>query len=244
VTPVEPFTLAVAMAVSLIAAMLQGTIGFGFALLSVPVLALVDPVLAPAPQILVVIPLTIAMAVRERHAIRLTGVGYILAGRIPGAALGVLLLKVANAPALDVVVGVMILGGTLAAERRRAVEPTPRTQFVAGVVSGITGLVAAIGGPPLALLYRDRSAQEMRANLAAIFAMGLAITVGARALAGELHGLDVSIALWLLPPVALGWYLSRFIADPLRGKAFRQSVLAAIVLACVALVLRGGAAWM
>ena len=44
------------------AAAVQGVAGVGFAMIAVPVLALIDPRLAPVPQLLVVIPLTMYMA--------------------------------------------------------------------------------------------------------------------------------------------------------------------------------------
>ena len=60
---------AVAFAVSFVAATLHSTVGFGFALLSVPLLSLLDPLFAPVPQLLVVFPLTLAIVFRERHAV-------------------------------------------------------------------------------------------------------------------------------------------------------------------------------
>jgi uncharacterized membrane protein YfcA len=43
----DPLTLAFALAVTVIAATVQGTVGFGFGIVSVPVLLLVDPRLRP-----------------------------------------------------------------------------------------------------------------------------------------------------------------------------------------------------
>ena len=104
--PVPLAALLCACAVILIAAALQGTIGFGFAVLSVPVMSLLDPALAPVPQLLLAIPLTLSVMWRERHAVDLRGAAWIVVGRIPGAALGVLLLKLTDARALDVALAV------------------------------------------------------------------------------------------------------------------------------------------
>ncbi|MBW2586998.1 MAG: hypothetical protein JRD92_08650 [Deltaproteobacteria bacterium] len=60
---------AVAFVVSFIAAAVQSTVGFGFALLSVPLLSLLNPLFAPVPQLIVVFPLTLAIVLRERHAV-------------------------------------------------------------------------------------------------------------------------------------------------------------------------------
>ena len=62
------------------AATVQGTIGFGFAILSVPVLSLLDPALAPVPQLLIMWVMTFGMFWRERRDVDLRGVGILLFG--------------------------------------------------------------------------------------------------------------------------------------------------------------------
>ncbi|MCL1692867.1 MAG: sulfite exporter TauE/SafE family protein, partial [Actinomycetia bacterium] len=59
--------LITALIVTFIAAAIQGVVGMGFAMVSVPILALINPSLAPVPQLLITLPLTISMAWRERH---------------------------------------------------------------------------------------------------------------------------------------------------------------------------------
>ena len=56
--------LTLALVITAIAAMLQGSVGLGFAMVSVPLLSLIDPRLAPVPQLLVSLPLALAMAWR------------------------------------------------------------------------------------------------------------------------------------------------------------------------------------
>jgi uncharacterized membrane protein YfcA len=48
--PGEPVQLVVALAVTFLGAVAQGVVSIGFGVLSVPVLSLIDPVLAPVPQ--------------------------------------------------------------------------------------------------------------------------------------------------------------------------------------------------
>ena len=76
---------AIAFLVSFLAAALHSTVGFGFALLSVPILSLLNPLFAPVPQLLVVFPLTLAIVMRERHAVEVKSTLWIFAGRVPGA---------------------------------------------------------------------------------------------------------------------------------------------------------------
>ncbi|KAA3641898.1 MAG: sulfite exporter TauE/SafE family protein, partial [Armatimonadetes bacterium] len=91
------------------AAAVQGTVGIGFGVISIPILALLHPDLVPVPQLLMALPLTVSMAWRERSAIDLTGVGWVIGGRIPGAFLGVFLLGIASERILDGFIAVVVI---------------------------------------------------------------------------------------------------------------------------------------
>ena len=152
--PADPWILALAFAITVGAGLVQGTIGFGLAVVSVPVLSLLDRDLAPVPQLLIALPLALAMVWREWRHLDLSGVGWVLAGRFPGAALGVVLLKLFSERALDVLIAGLVLAGVAIVASGVVIRLNPFTKLAAGIASGTMGLVATIGGPPLALLYQ------------------------------------------------------------------------------------------
>lgn len=169
--PVDPPVLVLALAVTVAAGLVQGTIGFGLSVVSVPVLSLLDRDLAPVPQLLITLALALAIVWREWRHLDLSGVGWVLVGRLPGAALGVVLLKTFADTALDALVAALVLIGVAIVGSGVVIRLTPFTKITAGVASGTMGLVASIGGPPLALLYRDVKGGTMRSSLNAIFAI-------------------------------------------------------------------------
>lgn len=235
---VSTSSLVAAFVVTLIAAIIQGAIGIGFAVLSVPVLSLVDPALAPVPQLLLSLPLTLSMAFRERHAIHLRSMVWVLAGRFPGAYLGSFLLGIASARSLDLMIGVVVIGGTIIFSTNLNVRRTPVTQFVVGVVAGVTGLISAIGGPPVALLYRDARGPELRANLAAIFALGVILSIITRAIGAQITEKDLWLTLILSPALALGIFSSTYLTKYFEGPALKISVLILCGLAGAGLIFR------
>ena len=178
---------AVAFGISFVAAAMHSTVGFGFSLLSVPLLSLLNPLFAPVPQLLVVWPLTLAIVWRERHAVEVRSTLWIFAGRIPGAVIGVALLKLLSNAALDVLMSLMVIVGVALVVSTGSFRRTPPREFVAGVASGTMAMVSAIGGPPIALLYRNDEGPTVRANLGLVFAIGLTITITVRAAAGEVE---------------------------------------------------------
>lgn len=235
--------LAAAMALTMIAAALQGTVGFGFGLVAVPTLAMLDPRLSPVPQLMLALPLTLRMGWSERSAIDWSGVVPILIGRLPGAALGVWLVSRFDRPGLELLIAAIIAVAVLLAiaGNRAGGEPRPASnalRVTVGVVSGATGYVAAISGPPVALIYRNARGSMLRATLATIFLAGLSITLTTRTVAGHISLGDVKVALVLVPFVFLGLWVSRWLKPRVEGPFLRNAVLVLAAASALALALR------
>lgn len=223
--PVSEIDLVIALLVTVVAATLQATIGFGFAVLSVPILYYINPKLAPVPQLLLIAPLALSMVWRERKSVDLKGLGWVILGRVIGAGLGVALLSSASQFVLDLSIAAVVL---LAVATLTLVDTVPRnrtTELLAGTASGTGALVSSIGGPPLALLYRDSGGGTLRSSLAAIFMIGLVITLSARITGGLITQDDVVLGACLLPATALGLYISRFLIGRIEGAPLRKAII-------------------
>lgn len=227
-----------ALAVTFFAATIQGIVGVGFAMVSVPILALIDPSLAPVPQLLITLPLTVAMAWRERDHLALRGVGWVVAGRFPGALIGIGLLAVATQATLEIAIAVLVLVAAAIIASGFHVSRTAGTQFGAGLFSGVSGLVASIGGPPLALLYSKDEGAVVRSNLAAVFVIGLSITITARAISGNMAWGDVQTATVLFPALVAGYVTSLFVKDRWSQDGLRKAILVLSVFGAFGLILR------
>src|ERR671939_710805 len=98
--------LAVAVAVG---AVIQGSIGFGYALVAVPALVLLLPWSVPVTPVLLALPMTTLMSASEWHSIDFGGFFLITAGRLLGTAAGVTLLVFVPNDSLSTIVGLLIL---------------------------------------------------------------------------------------------------------------------------------------
>ena len=228
----------IAFAVTAGATLVQGTAGVGFAMIAVPVLSLLHPDLAPVPQLLVMLPITVAMAWNERHAMDLRGVGWIITGRFPGLAIGVALLAIADQVFLDLFIGVLVLGAVMVIASGFHVRRTRATKFGAGIASGTTGIVASIGGPPVALIYTSEEAATIRASLAAVFTIGVTMSTIGRFATGNVTALDVEVAAVLFPAVVIGYVASLRLKDHVPTEAVRRTILIVSGAAAAALILR------
>lgn len=223
------------------AALVQGCIGFGMALLTTPVLALVDPAFVPVPLLLVNLPLSTLVAVRERGAVDRAALPFALAGRVVGTAAGTLVVAAVSTDTLQVVVALVVLAAVAVSARGPAVVPGPRTLVAAGFASGVTGTTAALGGPPIALLYRDAPGARLRSTLAVYFLVGSTLSLGGLALAGLVTRHTLALAAALVPGTLVGFALSSAVAPHvdrrgLRGIVLATSGISAVVLLATAVV--------
>lgn len=225
-----------AMLAALVGAAIQGSIGFGMNLVTVPVIALVLPEALPASVVLLGVPISIAMLRHERHAVDRRGVAWILAGRVPGTALGVWVVATLASDALAVLIGALLILAVAVSVWAPPLPVHARSQALAGAVSGTTGTAAGIGGPPVALLYQHHPGPAMRSTLAASFFFGSMLSAATLAVAGEVERGDLVLALLMVPFVLLGTVGGRHLARVLDRGWLRPAVLAFAVISAVAVI--------
>jgi hypothetical protein len=193
----------------------------------------------PATTAIIVFPLAAGMTVAERHHVDWRGVGWLLVGRLPGTVIGVAVVALVAPATLSVLTGLAVLVAVAVSVARATVPVTRPTTVAAGVASGAMGTATSIGGPPLALLYQHHEGPVLRSTLAVTFGVGTLISLGALALAGEVHGWQVLLALALVPGIGGGLVASRFVARRLDGRWLRPAVLAVAALAAVLAIANG-----
>jgi uncharacterized membrane protein YfcA len=236
--PFSLLELTLAFVIVCFSAVVQGSVGMGFNIVSVPLTLLIDPRMAPVPMLFVAIVLTSFTVLREPGHVDLHGTWWILGGRIPGVLVGLGLLAVTTTRTLDVIIGGSVLTGVLLMAFAPPLVRTRAVDFGAGIVSGTLSTVSAIGGPPVGLLYKDEAGPTIRATLGAIFTIGATITLVGRGLAGRIVATDLQLALVYLPAVLIGFSISTHVNRKLEGARFRTPILVLSALASAALLLR------
>jgi hypothetical protein len=182
--------------------------------------------------------MTGAMAWRERGSIEIKGIGWIIAGRIPGAILGVFLLGIATTRFLDAFIGLVVLGAVVIIGTGVHLNRTPVTKTIAGIASGTTGVVGSIGGPPIALIYSNEEAHTIRSTLAAVFTIGVLISTVFRWAGGHITMRDTQVAAVLFPAVVVGLYVAERVRDRISREHVRIAILIICAVAATALLVR------
>lgn len=218
-------------------ALIQGVIGFGIALVSAPLLYLVEPDLIPGPLVLTTLILPLMILAREWRSVQRTEAAWALGGQIPGIGTGIVILGAISESVLSLVFGSMVLVAVALSCLRRVGPPSPPVALGAGYVAGLMATTTAIGGPPLALAFQHVSGPRLRGTLSAVFApTGVAI-LGALWLSGHFGRHELLLGLGLLPPVVAGFAVSGPLAPYLDRGWLRPTLLAVSALAAIGAII-------
>jgi uncharacterized membrane protein YfcA len=218
-------------------AALQSATGFGFALVSAPVLfALLGPREAVTAGIIVGVLLnSLTIATEDRRPqVLVHDAALLVAWSLPGIALGVLALREVPEQPLSVVVALAVLAGLALRVRSHRVEATAVARGwhvpVAGFSAGALSTSTSLSGPPLVfcLLPRIRVPAQLRDTLAAIFIAESLIALPALLLTGTFTT-PRALAVLLLAGLA-GQLLGRRAFGWLQGERYERAVLAALAL--------------
>lgn len=234
-TPAE-WTLLFAIVV--LAAGVQGALGFGFGLVALPVLGYLLP--AHTPQVLILVGLpAVSYVVWKERAFALRTLRWVLLGRLLGTVPGVLLVALLPLRGLQVAFGVATLATVgLMLVRHRDVVRHARTEVLAGVLSGTMATATSLGGPVLAVLHARLPPRDLRAVMAWTLLFGNLLSLAGLRLVGRVTPADLALALLLLVPVGIGVRTGSALLARLSAAFVRRFVILLATVAALFLMVR------
>ncbi len=228
------------MAVIVVAGFIQGLTSFGFALLSVPVLALMLPIKEVVPLVvllsLVTNILILGTCFRD---VQLRKIVVLILASLAATPLGVYSLVVLDSAVVKLFAGVVILVVALLFLTGKTFPVRKETlAFIpVGLASGFLNGSISMSGPPLALFLTNQGATQraFRANITAYALILNVFTVGGFVSEG-LIGPSVSLCLWMVPCLVVGVLLGSWATKKLNSALFRTVALGLIVASGVATI--------
>jgi len=224
----EPGLLALAL-ITLLAAFVNGALGYGFSSLTVPVglLFFANRVLNPAlVMIEVVLNLYVLFINRGSVAAVWRRVYPILLGLLPGVALGSYLLASIHPGWLKFVTYAILMPLILvqAAGVRRPIRAEKLVGAPFGAGLGFLYSVTTISGPPLALLFNNQglAKQDFRAGLALIRVAESVLTAVAYYHLCLFTVQALELAPYIVPSVVIGIPLGAWVIRRLDAETFRR----------------------
>jgi uncharacterized protein len=221
-----------------IGALVQGSIGFGVALLGAPLLFLINPALVPAPVIMVGMSLPALILARDWQAVVPQDVAWVLPGMALGTAIAGLVLGLVSERGLGLLFGILVLLGVALSIGRKIPAPGRTLRLVAGGAAGFMATTTAIGGPPLALAFQSVHGARLRGTLSACFLPGGVFSLAALAWVGRFSSTEFWLGLSLFPAIIVGFALSGRLSRWLDGGWLRPALLAISAMAGLMAIFR------
>ncbi|MEU0567700.1 sulfite exporter TauE/SafE family protein [Nonomuraea sp. NPDC005983] len=225
-----------------VGAVVQGSVGFGLGLVAAPVLTMLDHGVMPGAIQVVNLTLPLFTLAVEWRRVDWRGLGFAVLGRLPGSAIGALIVVYVSTQVLGVFVGVMVLVAVGLTTWAISLPRNGRTITGAGFVSGITGTATGIGGPPIALVYQSAKGPQIRATLAMFFFLSAGQSLVILALVDKLPVRALSTGATLVVPMVAGFLVSGPLRRYLDGGRVRVAVLAVAALSATTLIVQSLAA--
>ena len=226
-------TVAAVAGIVFVAAALQRAVGFGFALLAVPLLAFVVPTKSAVVIVFLNGTVTCAwLTVHLRRQIEWPTTRRLGLGAIVGAPIGVIILSVISATALRIALGattclaaIWIIISSRRINPQPAV-PHPSTTFTMGFVSGVINTSLAANGPPLVYELRRTGFHDdrFRATISSVFLLSNLIGLPLLAVAGLITRFDVALAASSLVPCLAGIVVGSRISSRMEPSHFAWAV--------------------
>ncbi|MBU3688117.1 MAG: hypothetical protein B7C54_09210 [Acidimicrobiales bacterium mtb01] len=213
--------IAVMLVAVLVASTAQYTAGFGFSLLSVPIMALA---LETHDAVIVATWLGLItsgfQAVESRRAVDWPTARRLLIGTLTGIPIGLIVFTQVPESTLRFILGVSVLAATVVLARDfRLTRPGNGPEWIAGTVSGALASSLSTNGPPLVFVLQARRMPiaAFRATLSMVFTVANAASLIGFLVTGELAA-DISVRSALGIPclvvgVALGSRLRRRVTE-------------------------------
>ena len=219
----------------LASSMLQGLTGFGFSILSLPLLTLLlSPKIAVPILVLYSIIINIVVFFSARKAFELNRIWILMIFGIIGVPIGTHFLITFNDNLIKLCIGIFItvFGLLLLLGFRQKIKHEKVSMIPIGFVSGILSGSVSIGGPPVILFLSNQGVnkQVFRANLAVYFFILNIFTIPVYIYTGLISEQVLNYSIKFFPALVIGVVAGNVFSKKIKEEHFRKVVLVLLVL--------------
>ena len=221
----------------------QSLVGFGFALLAVPLMIIVIDLQSAVIVSSIVGSLSNLLQCWQlrRDIDRVLAKRFLLA-TVLGAPIGLVLFIYANQSALKIVLGVSILFGVAVLSRGMELQHVSSwLDWLMGAISGVLLMATSTNGPPLVFVLQARkiAPTTFRATLNLVFLVSGAFGLVMFGFAGELVVDDVKLAGAAFPAMVIGISIGTVLRKFAPQEIFKKLVLVLLTVGGVSSIVGG-----
>jgi uncharacterized membrane protein YfcA len=224
VIPAAAGTTFLVLAVLFFATFIRSALGFGEALVAVPLLALTLPVQVAAPlAVLVSITVAVVVVIQDWRSIHVRSAGWLVLSTLLGIPLGLLLLKTVSESIVKSTLGIFIIAFAIySLAGRKPKLHSDRLAPLFGFAAGVLGGAYGMNGPPLVVygVLRRWTPAHFRATLQGYFLIASMVGMAGYALTGLWTRAVTSYFLLSLPLALIAIFLGHAVHRRLSSRRF------------------------
>lgn len=228
-------TLMIAMLIALVGGIVSGLAGFGFGLVTVPLLLMLYP---PATVTTIGSSLTLAsgwiVLLSTWRTVQVRTLGALVPGATIGVLLGTVLLRALDPAYIKLIAGIVVILFAVSVLRGWRINAVhhPLAAPLAGLASGTLSTSTGMSGPPVVLLFTTRQydMQQFRGSITAYFYYVNFMALSVMILRGIVGWEQIGVAARLLPAAIIGGFIGRRALRYLSQSQFRTITLVMLLL--------------
>lgn len=233
----SPFEIGVIFFVTCLGATVQGSVGYGLALVAGPILLLIDPGLIPGPMTIAATLLVVLVIVRDKQALDIFGLKWAILGMFFGIGLGAYVLSNFSSRSYSTIFGILIILAVAMSIIGWRFSPRKPVLVGAGFLAGLMGILTTTSGPPIALVYQDAPGKKLRATISGYFVVATIFTLATLVSIEKLGLREVNLSLFLMPGILVGFWLSTRIVNWVDRGFTRSAVLTIAALSAITILI-------
>jgi uncharacterized membrane protein YfcA len=231
-------TFILANSIIIFASVLQMVTGVSVGMIIVPFLAMISFTLVPVPIIFASLALTILMAYKGKKHIDAKNVFQINLGMLFGILIAIVILKNIAIQYLGVVFGVFILIAVIISLTIKQVKLSKTLNYTGGIIAGLMGTIAAVGGQILALLFQNHTLESIKSTLAFLYTIFSITMLLIFYIFDDFSYSQMISGFYMMPGFIIGYYIAPYFTKYFNEKYTKTMVLTMATLGALILIIQ------
>jgi uncharacterized membrane protein YfcA len=221
-----------------LSSVLQMATGVTAGIIIVPFLAMISYTLIPVPIAFASLALTVMMAYKGRKSIDTKNMFQISIGMLLGILLSIFILKNIKFEYMGIVFGLFILISVFISIKVKSFTLNKKINYTGGLIAGIMGSMAAVGGQILALLFQNHPLESLKATLAFLYTLFSIVMLIMFYIFGEFSYTQFISGTYMMPGFIIGFLIAPIFSKYFNPKYSKTVVLSMAVLGAVILIVK------
>ena len=219
-------------------ALLQCTTGMGLAIIVATGFLFINPAYVPTSVLWLALLLSVLNIYRFFNFIDYNKLAMMTFGRLNGIATALVFFGLFSTAKINIVIAFFIIIYSLITLFKWQISANKKNLFVGGLFSGFSGTIAAIGGPPVAIVLQNIPKQKFIGTITCYFVLGNIISLIALWTVDKVSLNHFLFAVLCIPSCGLGFWIAPYFSAKLSAKKFKLVIQIICILGGILLILK------